>query len=113
MSTHVHEYRLRNHPDRCFRVEAASHTPATGGALVRALVTAPEGQSFRYELVFEGDFVATKANLDAEAWLHTALSLVEGQIESGVHRDTRFRTLRTSGLTRTEPGATLDWKTVD
>ena len=35
------------------------------------------------------------------------------KFESGVHRDTRFRTVRTSGLTLTEPGAALDWKTLD
>ena len=113
MSTHVHEYRLRNQPDRRFRIEASSRVDGSGAGLVRALVTAPEGSSFRYELVFEGDFTSTKACFDAEAFLHTALSLVEGQIESGVHRDTRFRTVRTSGLTLTEPGAALDWKTLD
>lgn len=112
MSTHRTEHRLRNETHRRFAVEAAAHAQGADGTVVRALVTDPEGRTFRFEVRFAGEYAASKPDFDEEMFLHMALSVVRGQIESHEHRDTRISITRESGLMDSEPGATLNWTAV-
>lgn len=111
VSTHQAEHRLRNEPLRRFAIQAAPHAHGPEGTVIRAQVTGPDGDVFRYEIAFGGDYIATKAHFDAEMYLHMALSLVRGQIESHEHGDTRLSVHRESGLIESEP-ATFDWTEV-
>lgn len=112
MPTHRSEHRLRNEPLQQYEVEAAAHADGAGGTVVRALVTGPEGRTFRYEIRFGGEYTASKPTFTDEMYLHMGLSVVRGQIESHDHRDTRIAIMRESGLMDSEPGATLDWTEV-
>lgn len=103
------QYRLRNEPQKTFSVEASAEGAGASGSVVRATVTRYDGLCFHYEIVFEGEFSASKPNFTEEMYLETALSIVHSQIESHVHRDTRMSVHEESGLMRTEPGAALDW----
>lgn len=108
VSTHEAEHRLRNEPLRRYAIQAASHAHGPEGTVIRAKVTGPDGNTFRYEITFGGDYIATKPHFDAEMYLHMALSVVRGQIESHEHADTRIAVLRESGLMDSEPAA-FDW----
>lgn len=111
VSTHQAEHRLRNEPLRRYAIQAAPHSHGPDGTVIRAHVTGPDGNTFRYEVVFGGDYIATKRDFDAEMYLHMALSIVRGQIESHEHGDTRIAITRESGLMDSQP-ATFDWTEV-
>lgn len=110
----VHEeYRLRNEPELRFAIVASGRGSGAGGSVVRARITDPQGRDFRYEVVFEGGYAAARPDFDAAMFLLTGISVVQAQIESYEHQDTRIRISRPSGLMETEPGATLDWTAVE
>lgn len=103
------DYALRNQPDQVFHIYAEGRGEGSSGAVVRARVTGPGGADFRYEVVFTGEFAASKGNFTEEMYLLTGVALVKSQIESYVWRDSRITVLRNSGLPATEVGASLDW----
>lgn len=108
VESYRHEYCLRNQRDQRYLIEAEASGCGAEGCRVKALITAPDGRAFRYEVCFEGEFAATKPGFDEEMYLHTALSIVQGQIESHVHEDTRIRVSSASGLLHTETGVALE-----
>ncbi|MFA5504340.1 MAG: hypothetical protein WC314_01305 [Vulcanimicrobiota bacterium] len=99
-------YKLRNHPGEVFTIRAqVTKENPTGdlGAEITATITHLDKRPFRYVVEFGGDFVKTKKNFTPEMFLHTAVSIVESQIESQKHEDTRLRVYKDSGLTETFP----------
>ncbi|MGE0488121.1 MAG: hypothetical protein AB7S38_02780 [Vulcanimicrobiota bacterium] len=103
------EYRLRNEPEKFFKIAASAEGSGAKGATVRATVTRHDNHVFRYEVIFEGDFTSTKQNFNEEMYLGTGLSVVKSQLESHLHQDTRIRIRHASGLMQTEHPAKLDW----
>ena len=103
------QYSLRNDPLIRFQIELSTQGGGVQGATTRATISKNDGQKFRYEVTFRGDYCATKANFDAEMYEGTALSLIRGQLESRVYRDTRITLEVNSGLPRTEAGVALKW----
>ncbi|HXE72618.1 MAG TPA: hypothetical protein VNO81_08145 [Candidatus Nitrosotenuis sp.] len=102
------DYALRNRPDQVFHIQAEGRGEGSSGAVVRARITGPGGADFRYEVVFTGEFAASKGNFTEEMYLQTGVALVKSQIESCVWRDSRITVSRNSGLAVTEVGAALD-----
>jgi hypothetical protein len=96
-------YKLRNHPQRAFRIEAAVEAAGNSGATVTATVREGDGEPFTYVVEFSGEFVASKSNFDPEMYLHTAISVVQSQLESLKHGSTLLRVHRASGLIETSP----------
>lgn len=94
-------YALRNEPHRRFHIQAEAEGSGAGGCTVRALVTGPEGNTFRYEVVFTGEFARTKADFTEAMYLETGLAVVRSQIESHDHADQRIVFHRASGLPET------------
>lgn len=104
MSAHQTVYKLRNHPGRAFAIEASVTEERADGALITAKIQEQgKSQSFTYVVEFGGAFTESKPHFTGEMYLHTALSLVQSQIESLQHRSTKMRVFRTSGLTETTP----------
>ena len=104
--SHQKSYSLRNDSKQTFKIEAEvtrSGKSGDEGAEIEARITGPGEQSFKFVVEFGGDFVETKANFSPEMYLHTALSIVESQIESKRYRDTFLQVHRHSGLTATMP----------
>ena len=106
---HREEYTLRNERQKKFTIEATATGGGTEGAVVRGTVARYDGLKFRYEVVFRGEYAATKANFTDEMYLETGVSLMKSQIESHRHVDTRITLDVGSGLPRTEVGASFDW----
>jgi len=102
------EYRLRNQPEISFSVRATCTGGGTEGAVARAHVCRVDGLKFRYEVRFQGEFCATKANFDDEMYLETALSLIKSQIESHRYEDSQIVVEVNSGMPRTRLGVKLE-----
>ena len=103
MSRHQTVYKLRNHPNRVFEIDASVTESGPGGATITAHITEAGKEPFTYRVEFGHEFTASKANFDAEMYLHTAISVMQSQIESHKHRSTLLRVHRGSGLIDTEP----------
>lgn len=78
--------------------------------MVRVAITRHDGHSFRFEVVFSGEYVESKANFTTEMYHETALAVARSQIESHVHRDTRITVAANSGLPRSQVGVQFDWE---
>lgn len=96
-------YKLRNHPERQFSIDASVERADGDGATIVAEVREAGRPPFTYKVEFSGPFVETKKDFDAEMYLHTALSVVYSQIESLRHVPTLLRVQAASGLVLTEP----------
>ncbi len=96
-------YQLRNDKSAAFKIEARGEGGGQSGATVRARIESEAGDAFTYEVVFKGDFVKTKADFTEEMYVLTALSVVQSQLESMVHQDTRLVVEQASGLITTSP----------
>lgn len=102
-------YHLRNDAQITFKIELSTQGKGVEGATTRATIHKNDGQNFRYEVVFRGDYCQTKGNFDERMYEDTALSLVRCQLESRVYKDTRITLEVNSGLPRTETGVSLNW----
>lgn len=103
MASHQTVYKLRNHPERSFSINAAIERAGQDGATIVAEIQEGRREPFTYKVEFSGPFVETKKDFDGEMYLHTALSLVCSQIESLRHVPTLLRVRSASGLVQTEP----------
>lgn len=103
MSQHKTVYTLRNHPNRSFTIDAEVSQARPDGATITAQVQESGREPFTYVVEFSGAFTSTKGNFDGEMYLHTAISVMQSQIESLQHRSTRLRVHRASGLIETSP----------
>jgi hypothetical protein len=103
MASHQTVYKLRNHPNRAFTIDAAIGAVDAKGAKVTAQIHEAGGQPFTFVVEFSEGFVSTKGNFDGEMYLHTAISVMQSQLESLQHRSTLLRVHRASGLIETEP----------
>ncbi len=116
MSGHHHalpprdRYALRNDPSAEFHIRSGCQAEGAGGGVARALVRRHDGLEFRYEVIFRGDYSASKANFTRDMYWETALSVVRSQLESHVHRDTRITLEANSGLPLTEVGVVMSWE---
>lgn len=104
-------YHLRNDPEQTFQLTSSAQGSGSAGCTVKVLVSRRDGHSFRYEIVFAGEYTASKANFTEEMYHETGLAVARSQIESHVHRDTRIDIEVNSGLPRTRVGAALTWET--
>ena len=102
-------YQLRNDANATFQLRSSAAGSGGEGCVVKAAVTRFDGHTFRYEIVFCGEYAASKANFSQDMYHETGLSVVRSQLESHVHRDTRIRLEVNSGLPRSEVGASFDW----
>ena len=102
-------YSLRNEPRINFRIELSTAGGGVEGATTRATISKNDGQNFRYEVTFRGEYCSTKANFNTQMYEDTALSLIRCQLESRVYRDTRITLEVNSGLPRTETDVSLKW----
>lgn len=103
-------YQLRNDAKVTFEMRSSAVGSGIEGCVVKVAVTRHDGHKFRYEIVFRGEYAASKASFSEDMYLETGLSVVRSQLESHVHRDTRICLEVNSGLPRTEVGASLDWE---
>lgn len=103
--SHKHQtvYRLRNHPGRSFTIDASVSKEGKDGTTVTAQIAEGEGAPFTYVVEFTEEFISSKADFDGEMYLHTAVSVIQSQIESLKHRSTKLRVHRASGLIETSP----------
>lgn len=102
---HRKNYSLRNDPSVSFEIEARvtqSGRSGLDGAQITSDIKGVNGGAFRVVVEFGGEFVATKENFTPEMFLHTAISIVESQLESKRYRDTLLKVHSHSGLTQTE-----------
>lgn len=98
------QYSLRNDAQEVFTIEAfvsKSNKSGDEGAEITAKISHPTVDPFTFVVEFGGEFVKTKANFTPEMFLHTAISIVESQIESKKYLDTRLKVHKDSGLTET------------
>ena len=103
-------YQLRNDSSQTFALTSSASGEGQSGCTVRVVVVRHDGHRFRMEVVFDGEYSASKANFTSDMYLDTALSLVRSQIESRVHRDTRIHLNVNSGLPITEVDAKFEWQ---
>lgn len=101
------QYHLRNQPDVKFTLDFA--TLRIQESWVTRATIKRNDQVFRYEVVFSGDFIATKENFTAKMYEDTAVSLIRSQLESLRFVDSRITLRAASGLPITQVPATLDW----
>lgn len=103
--SHQHQtvYRLRNHPGRLFTIDASVTREGKDGTAITAQIAETGKAPFTYLVEFGGEFIASKEDFDAEMFLHTAISVVQSQIESLRHSPTRLRVHHASGLIETTP----------
>ena len=102
-------YQLRNDARISFQLRSSATGSGIQGCVVKVAVTRFDGHSFKYEIVFCGEYAASKPNFSEDMYHETALSVVRSQLESHVHKDTRIRLEVNSGLPRSEVGAKLEW----
>ena len=102
-------YKLRNDASVTFQLRSSASGQGAQGCVVRAAVTRNDGHSFRYEVVFTGEYAASKSSFSEDMYHETALSVVRSQLESHVHRDTRITLSVNSGLPRSQVGVSFDW----
>lgn len=105
-NSHEKQYSLRNDSKQTFTIKAeVSKANPSGdqGAEITATIYHKSKLPFTYVVEFGGDFVKTKKNFTPEMYLHTAISIVESQIESKRHVDTLLSVHKASGLTETRP----------
>ena len=102
-------YKLRNDSRVTFQLSSSATGKGTDGCRVRIAVVRFDGHRFHYEVVFAGEYAASKPEFDADMYHETALSIVRSQLESHVHRDTRITLSVNSGLPRTEVDVSFDW----
>lgn len=102
-------YKLRNTPAIHFTVDVQVLGPDASGATVRASIKRNDGLRFRYEVVFSPEYCGSKPRFDADSYRETALSVINSQLESHVHRDTRIELRVNSGMPRTQVDCKLDW----
>lgn len=103
MASHKTEYKLRNHPHRVFDIDASVTQEGKDGTTITAQVCERGKEPFTYVVEFSEGFIATKPDFDGEMFLHTAISVIQSQVESHLHRSTRLRVHRASGLIETTP----------
>lgn len=104
MAQHSTLYKLRNQPLRSFTISLRlQEESAEKVAIAAHIKDQVHGNTFDYRVEFSSDFIASKTNFDGEMYLHTALSVVQSQIESLQHRDTLLSVHRGSGLIETSP----------
>lgn len=106
-------YQLRNDANIRFNLESQAQGCGSEGSLVKILITRNDGEKFRYEVIFRGEYSASKANFTEDMYLETALSVARSQLESRVHQDTRIVLEVNSGLPRTQIGVALDWDSIE
>jgi len=115
MSSHAHalpprdRYALRNDANHRFQIVSSVRGSGTQGATIRALISSDRDGSFRYEVIFRGEYSQSKPNFDEDCYHETALSLIRSQLESHCYRDTRILLEVNSGLPRTELGVQFEW----
>ena len=100
------QYSLRNDSKEVFSIQAEvtkEYKKGDQGAEITAKISHPDHEPFTYVVEFSGDFVKTKKNFTPEMYLHTAISIVESQIESKKYVNTQLRVHKHSGLTETAP----------
>ena len=88
-------------------IKARCRGQGAEGAVARADICRNDGLKFSYEVRFQGEYSASKANFDTEMYLETALSLVKSQIESHRLEDSEIVVEVNSGLPRTRVGIKL------
>jgi hypothetical protein len=101
---HETQYSLRNDSGQLFTIRAEvtrSGKSGTDGAEITASIEHISGATFTYVVDFGGEFTETKANFTPEMYLHTAISIMEAQLESKKYQATLLRVHRHSGLTDT------------
>ena len=103
-------YQLRNDAKITFALRSSATGSGTEGCVVKVAVTRHDGHKFRYEIVFCGEYAASKPNFSDEMYHETGLSVVRSQLESHVHTDTRIRLEVNSGLPRSEVVVSFDWE---
>ncbi|MBI3928716.1 MAG: hypothetical protein HY319_24465 [Armatimonadetes bacterium] len=108
MEKHTIRYALRNEKEKTFEIDAVAEGAGSSGSTVKATITRFDGHSFRYEVVFRGEFARTKENFTEEMYLLTALDVMKAQLESHVHEHTRIVLEQASGLMTSEVGARID-----
>jgi hypothetical protein len=100
------QYSLRNDSKEVFTIKAEvteEYETGAQGATITAKISHQTIKPFTFVVEFGGDFVKTKSNFTPEMYLHTAISIVESQIESKKYVDTRLKVSKDSGLTETSP----------
>jgi hypothetical protein len=100
------QYSLRNDSKEVFTIKAEvtkEHKTGDKGGEITAKISHPNIETFTFVVEFGGDFVKTKKNFTPEMFLHTAVSIVESQIESKRYVDTALKVHKASGLTETSP----------
>ena len=102
-------YKLRNDASVTFQLRSNATGQGSSGCIVRAAITRHDGHSFRYEVVFTGEYASSKSTFSQDMYQDTGLSVIRSQLESHVHRDTRITLEVNSGLPRTEVGVSFDW----
>jgi hypothetical protein len=103
-------YQLRNDAKVTFEMRSSATGSGLDGCVVKVAVTRHDGHKFRYEIVFRGEYSASKPGFTEDMYHETGLSVVRSQLESHVHRDTRICLEVNSGLPRSEVGASFDWE---
>ena len=105
-ATYEKQYSLRNESAQLFTIHAEvtrSGKSGLDGAEITAKIEHVSGKSFTYVVDFSGEFVETKENFTPEMFLHTAISIMEAQLESKKYFDTHIAVHRHSGLSDTRP----------
>lgn len=114
-SMHAHalpprdRYHLRNDASVTFQLRSSATGSGADGCVVKVAITRHDGHAFKYEIVFRGEYAASKPNFTADMYHETGLSVVRSQLESHVHKDTRVSLEVNSGLPRSEVGVALNW----
>lgn len=103
MTSYQTVHKLRNHPRRCFTIDAKLTSSSPTETIVTLKIQEMGCLSFTYLIEFSKEFVATKENFDSEMYLRTAAAIACSQIESLQHSSTRIRVYHGSGLMATEP----------
>ena len=104
--SHQTQYTLRNNPSDIFDISAEvtkSGKSGADGAEITAQIKHVSGHAFCYKVEFGGEFAETKENFTPEMYLHTAISIMQSQLESKRYEDTLLKVHRHSGLTDTSP----------
>src|SRR5690606_31166322 len=107
VESYRHEYCLRNQRDQKYLIEAEATGSGLEGCVVKALITAPDGRTFRYEVRCGGAVASTEPALSEVRYLHTSLTFVRGQTESRMRQVSAIRVFSASGLLHTEIGVAL------
>lgn len=102
MNSYQTVHKLRNHPRRCFTIDAKVTSTEENGTVITVKVQEIGALPITYVVEFTGEFIETKDNFDNEMYLRTAAAIACSQIESLQYHSTRIKVNRESGLMETE-----------